>query len=74
MGAGPTSTRPGGILGHDGRGPAAQDVQRCSTERSEHAVAYWDVSYTFRGVRHRVQMKEAPGTTVTVNSQGEPRG
>jgi uncharacterized protein YcfJ len=32
------------------------------------------VSYIFRGQEHRVQMNRAPGQTITVNDQGEPRG
>ena len=50
-----------------------QDVQRCVNEPSQAHPAYWDVSYTFRGQQHRVQMMSAPGSTITVNSQGEPR-
>src|ERR1700687_3208741 len=34
---------------------------------------YWDVTYTFRGVEHRVQMSAPPGPTVPVNGNGEPR-
>jgi uncharacterized protein YcfJ len=34
---------------------------------------YWDVTYDFRGVRHHVQMINAPGTTIMVNGNGEPR-
>ncbi len=34
---------------------------------------YWDVAYTFRGEQHRMQMTTAPGSTITVNAQGEPR-
>ena len=50
-----------------------RDVQRC--ERVTNTTpAYWDVSYHFRGVDHRVQMAQAPGDTVTVNARGEPRG
>jgi hypothetical protein len=37
-------------------------------------AAYWDVTYTVRGQTYRVQMARAPGRTVTVNEQGEPRG
>ena len=35
--------------------------------------AYWDVTYNFRGVEHRMQMTKPPGATVTVNERGEPR-
>jgi hypothetical protein len=36
-------------------------------------VAYWDVTYVFRGVTHRAQLARAPGATITVNARGEPR-
>lgn len=64
----------GSRVGNDRPGPVTKDVQHCGPDRSGSEIAYWDVSYTFRGVSHRVQMKQAPGTTVTVNRQGEPRG
>lgn len=52
--------------------PQTQDVQRC-TNVSDGAPAYWDVSYVFRGVQHQVQMTQAPGRTILVNGNGEPR-
>ena len=52
---------------------ATQDVQRCRTEASG-PPAFYEVSYTFRGTEHRVQMQNPPGTTVVVNERGEPRG
>ncbi len=51
-----------------------QNVQRCSRNPRQARAAYWDVTYTFRGQEYRVQMTHAPGRTVTVNEQGEPRG
>lgn len=64
----------GANVGRDKAGqPASQrDVERCS-ETPSTTPAYWDVSYNFRGQEHRVQMTAAPGTTITVNAQGEPR-
>ena len=50
-----------------------RDVQRCTTESGPRTPDYWDVSYRFRGVDHRVQMAYSPGDTITVNRQGEPR-
>lgn len=50
-----------------------QDVQRCENVPGQARPDYWDVSYTFRGQEHRVQMTTPPGSTVTVNDQGEPR-
>jgi uncharacterized protein YcfJ len=53
--------------------PEPKDVQRCTTTPSQAGPAFWDVSYTFRGQEHRVQTANDPGTTITVNAQGEPR-
>jgi hypothetical protein len=50
-----------------------QDVQRCTPETGRSTPAYWDVTYTFRGISHRAQTTSAPGRTITVNSAGEPR-
>ena len=50
-----------------------QDVQRCSSVPGTGQVAYWDVTYVFRGATHRAQLSFAPGATITVNGQGEPR-
>lgn len=69
----------GGVVGSNvgrniaGQPVAAQDVQRCATQPSQAQPAYWDVTYNFRGQEHRVQMTSAPGPTITVNGQGEPR-
>ena len=49
-----------------------RDVQRCETGYSG-PPAYWDVTYEFRGIRHRVQMSAPPGPTILVNARGEPR-
>lgn len=51
-----------------------QDVQRCANVQSQAPPDYWDVTYNFEGVEHRVQLNERPGPTITVNSNGEPRG
>lgn len=50
-----------------------QDVQRCDSQPSQAQPQYWDVTYTFQGLEHRVQMTTSPGPTITVNAQGEPR-
>lgn len=55
-----------------GRNTQTQDVQRC-TNVGTNAPEYWDVSYTFRGVQHNVQMTSPPGRTILVNGNGEPR-
>lgn len=49
-----------------------RDVRRCETVAST-TPAYWDVTYDFRGVPHRLQMSAAPGSTISVNRNGEPR-
>ena len=51
----------------------AQDIQRCAHAPEKDKPAYWDVSYRFRGLDHRVQMTTAPGHRIKVNAQGEPR-
>lgn len=52
---------------------AMQDVQRCEDVPRQARTEFWDVTYTFRGQEHRVQMASPPGRTITVNAQGEPR-
>ncbi len=49
-----------------------RDVRRCETTPST-TPAYWDVTYAFRGTQHRLQMTAAPGPTIAVNRDGEPR-
>jgi len=51
-----------------------QDVRHCENVPSHARPDYWDVTYDFRGVEHRVQMTAPPGSTVSVNERGEPRG
>jgi uncharacterized protein YcfJ len=50
-----------------------QNVQRCAAVPGSAQVAYWDVTYVFRGATHRAQLSFAPGSTITVNGRGEPR-
>ena len=65
----------GANVGRIGGGQQAQtrDVQRCENVNSQPRPNYWDVTYDFRGQEHRIQMTTRPGSTVTVNEQGEPR-
>jgi len=58
----------GGSLGTTGY----QDVQRCQQVPST-TPAYYDVTYNFRGMEHRIQMSAPPGPTIVVNERGEPR-
>ncbi|MGZ5073266.1 MAG: beta/gamma crystallin-related protein [Usitatibacter sp.] len=62
----------GSNVGRDG-GTSTRDVQRCEKTASTQPE-YWDVTYNFRGMEHRVQMSSAPGPTIAVNEKGEPRG
>ena len=56
-----------------GRGGHSYDVQRCASAPGTGQVAYWDVSYAFRGREYRAQLAFDPGPTITVNGRGEPR-
>ncbi|QHE88998.1 glycine zipper 2TM domain-containing protein [Hydrogenophaga sp. BPS33] len=53
--------------------PQTREVQRCTTVSDNTMPEYWDVTYTFRGVQHAVQMTSPPGRTILVNGNGEPR-
>lgn len=64
----------GANMGRDGAQQGySQNVQRCTNVPAEGRPQYWDVTYTFRGQEHRIQMTAPPGRTVTVNRSGEPR-
>ena len=65
----------GANVGRDrsGQPGQTQDVQRCENVPSQARTDHWDVTYTFRGEEHRIQMTSRPGPTVTVNERGEPR-
>jgi len=64
-----------GILGYqvDAAQPQYQNVQHCASVPSQARPDHWDVTYMFRGQEHRLQMTSPPGTTISVNGQGEPR-
>jgi uncharacterized protein YcfJ len=63
----------GANVGRSGGGQQVQDVQRCENVSSQAQPDHWEVTYSFRGQEHRIQMTSPPGATVTVNEQGEPR-
>jgi uncharacterized protein YcfJ len=63
----------GANVGRNGGAHQQQDVQRCSNKHADARPAYWDVTYKFRGLEHRVQLTSAPAATITVNELGEPR-
>ncbi len=56
-----------------GQQVVTQDIQRCASVPSQGRPDHWDVTYTFRGQDHRMQMAAPPGSTLTVNRKGEPR-
>lgn len=62
----------GSNVGREPGGVYGRDVERCRDVASG-PPQYWDVSYTFRGVEHHVQMSAPPGPTILVNGAGEPR-
>jgi len=64
----------GANVGRDGGYTTDRDVQRCENVSSNMRPDYWDVTYNFRGVEHRVQLSTPPGPTIAVNADGEPRG
>jgi uncharacterized protein YcfJ len=64
----------GANVGRGGGGQVySQDVQRCANVSGYSRPDYWDVTYNFRGIEHRVQMSTPPGPTIAVNGDGEPR-
>lgn len=64
----------GANVGRDGGGQqTTRDVQRCKEVPSQARTEFWDVTYSFRGIEHRLQMAAPPGATITVNDRGEPR-
>jgi uncharacterized protein YcfJ len=80
-GTGKTAATIGGAVGGAALGAnvdrirdhtTGQDVRRCENVANA-TPQYWDVTYDFRGVEHRVQMSAAPGQTIAVNGNGEPR-
>jgi uncharacterized protein YcfJ len=63
----------GSQYGHNAAPPVTQDVRRCDGNPAQATPSYWDVTYQFHGQEHRMQLAHAPGRTVTVNRNGEPR-
>jgi len=80
-GTGNTAATIGGAVGGGALGAnvdrirdpqSGQEVRRCENIAAQ-APQYWDVTYNYQGVQHRVQMNTPPGQTITVNDRGEPR-
>lgn len=63
----------GSNVARDRDGGYVQDVRRCESVQGRGRPEFWDVTYVFRGVEHRMQTAHPPGRTVTVNQRGEPR-
>ena len=66
----------GAVVGSNvnrGTSVQTQNVQRCEAVPGSAKPEYWDVTYVFNGVTHRTQLGFAPGATITVNGNGEPR-
>jgi uncharacterized protein YcfJ len=62
----------GSNVGRDNNNYGQRDVRRCENTTSG-TPAYWDVTYNYRGLNHQVQLAAAPGPTIAVNGDGEPR-
>ena len=80
-GSGKTAATIGGAVGGAALGAnidrlrdpsSGRDVRRCESAASG-PPQYWDVTYSFRGIEHRVQTASPPGPTIAVNGNGEPR-
>ena len=63
----------GANVGRNGQQTSTREVQRCANTPNQARPEFWDVTYSFRGQEHRLQMSTHPGRTVTVNERGEPR-
>ena len=63
----------GGAIGSNvGTDNDGGNVERCRTVARYDRPDYWDVTYSFRGEPHRIQMSSPPGSTITVNGYGDP--
>jgi len=65
----------GAVIGSNAGGGSNtydRDVRHCDRVANQ-TPAYWDVTYNYRGVEHHVQLAAAPGNTIPVNRDGEPR-
>jgi len=62
----------GAAIGSGGSLPYSREVRRCEPAYGGQ-VLYYDVTYTFRGIDHHIQMNHPPGPTIRVNARGEPR-
>jgi uncharacterized protein YcfJ len=63
----------GANVDRGGQAVYGRDVQRCASAPRDARPDYWEVTYNFRGLEHRVQLSAPPGPTITVDREGEPR-
>ena len=63
----------GSNIGRNNTTLVDHDVRKCTTTAST-TPTYWDVTYNYRGTEHRIQTTAAPGPTIAVNRNGDPRG
>ncbi len=81
-GTGKSIATVGGVVGgaavganvnsRSGSSYSTRDVRRCENVPSG-PPQFYEVTYDFRGIEHRVQMTTPPGRTILVNANGEPR-
>lgn len=63
----------GGAIGSNvGTDNGGGPVEHCRTVSGYDHPDYWDVTYSFRGEQHRIRMSSPPGSTITVNADGDP--
>ena len=62
----------GGVRGAEVAREGNRNVPRCQGA-ARGKPAYWNVTYSYEGIEHQVQLSEAPGRTIAVNRTGEPR-
>ena len=64
----------GANVGRSPGGGYSQDVQRCATVPGSARPDFWDITYYFDGIEHRMQLNgPPPPPTIWVNRNGEPR-
>jgi len=62
----------GSNMGDNSGSNYSRDVRRCQTVPNKEPDS-WDVTYNFRGREHSMQTRYAPGASILVNRDGEPR-
>lgn len=57
----------------EGSPVAVRNLPHCTSVPQVRGSDYWEVSYSFRGRQHHVQMHDLPDSTIVVDRRGEPR-